>query len=225
MRRRWRWMFLLGLCAATLAGGCARSSGPQPQQGQPPYQETKSMVLDILHSKEGMDTLRQTVQSQEFKRSLILSDSDMQKALTTALTQGENKNLLQQQLQQPQFAKALADALKEQHRQLLKDLMKDPEYQQMMLDLMKSPDFQKQILSLMSSPPYRQQTMKVMQEALQNPSFRLLFTDSLKQAVREVGPQAGQGKQGGQGGQQQGGGQSSGGGGDQDQQSQDMGGG
>lgn len=182
------------------------------------------MVLDILHSKEGMDTLRQTVQSPEFKRALILSDSDMQKAVTAALTQGENRNLLQQQLQRPQFAKALAEAVKEQHRQLLKDLMKDPEYQRMMLDLMKTPDFQKQVLALMASPAYRQQTMNVMQDALQNPGFRLLFMDSSKQAVREVGPQVGQGKPGGQqGGGSQGRQSGSGEGGDSQKDQLDQG--
>lgn len=153
------------------------------------------MVIDILHSKEGMDALRGVMQSPEIRRAMVLTDSDMQKVLQKALTEGENRNLLQQQLQQPQFAKALADATKEQNRRLLKELMKDPEYQQMMLDLLKTPDFQKQVLSLMNSPPYRQQTMKIMQEALQNPDFKLLFMDSLKRAVQELGPQAPGGRQ------------------------------
>ncbi|MBX6394225.1 MAG: hypothetical protein IRY98_00685 [Alicyclobacillaceae bacterium] len=175
------------------------------------------MVLDILHSKEGMDAFRQAVQSPDIKRALILSDTDMQKALEKALTEGENRSLLQQQIQQPQFAKALADAVKEQNRQLLKDLMKDPEYQQMMLDLLKTPDFQKQLLALMTSPVYRQQTMKVMQEAMQNPEFKLLFMDNLKQAVREIGPQSRQGEQqGNRQGQDQQGNQ-----GQQDRQEQD----
>jgi spore germination protein D len=39
---------------------------------------------------------------------------------------------------------------------------------------------------LLKSPEYRKEVMKIMTEALEQPTFRLLFMDSLKQAVKET---------------------------------------
>ena len=202
--------------AAMLLSGCG-SNGQQaadaaqasPQQTQTggakaDYPTIKAMVLDILHSKEGMSTLQDTMSSPEFKRLTAVTQADVAAAVEKTISQGQNKSFLAQQMKDPQFAAALVTAAKTQMMEIQRQLMKDPAYMQDLLTLLQSPEFQKTQFTLLQSPQYRAEIMKIMTEALQQPTFRLLFMDSMKQAVQEAGGgQASKiGQQQGQQGQQ-----------------------
>lgn len=202
------------------------------------------MVLDILHTKEGLDTLKDIVRDPQFKQSLAINEADVQSAMVKAMTDGAGNATLMAQMRNPQFAATLAQAYKKDNEVILKDLMKDPEYQQMMLALLKSPDYQKTLYDLMKTPQYRKQTMDIMTQALQNPQFKLMFLDLVKEAIKQGAEertpnqktQAGQtsttmeqggGEQGGQGKEkekekEQGGGGDQGSSNDQSSQSSDQ---
>ncbi|TCP52255.1 spore germination protein D [Tumebacillus sp. BK434] len=178
------------IIAFVMIGGC----GSQPQAGgsssretdaKAQYNETKQMVLDILHTKEGMDTLKDIVRDPQFKRSLAINETDVQVAMLKALTDGSAHATLEEQMRNPKFASALAKSFKKDNEKVLKDLLKDPEYQQMMLVLLKTPEFTQNLYDLMKTPEYRKQTMSIMTQSLQNPEFKLLYLDLLKQAIRE----------------------------------------
>ncbi|MFD2172310.1 spore germination lipoprotein GerD [Tumebacillus lipolyticus] len=176
------------LVFATL-GGCGsqaeKSRGSQETDAKAQYNETKQMVLDILHTQEGMDTLKDIVRDPQFKRSLAINEADVQVAMLKALTDGSAHASLEEQMRNPKFASALAKTFKKDNEKVLKDLMKDPEYQEMMLTLLKSPEFARNLYDVMKTPEYRKQTMSIMTQSLQNPEFRLLFMDLLKEAIRE----------------------------------------
>lgn len=161
------------------------SGGAQETEANARYNETKSMVLDILHTKEGMDTLKDIVRDPQFKHSLAINEADVQIAMQKALTDGSAHLTLQEQMRNPKFATALAKAFKKDNEKTLKLLMQDPEYQMMMLDLMKSPEFTRNLYDLMKTPEYRKQTMAIMTQALQNPEFRLMYLELIKEAIRE----------------------------------------
>lgn len=213
-------LLLAGSLTACSSGG---RSTAQSQSDSPEYDKTKTMTLDILHSKEGIAALKDIMKDPSMKQSGGSSESDMSSAVAKTMSSEQGQKLLKQQLQDPKIAASMVKATKKEHEQMLKTLMKDPEYQQSMLSAMKSPEFQSMAVSLLQSPEYRQYTMKVMADSLQNPEFRLMFMDIVKEAIRsgagvsqmgaQGGGQQGGGQQGQQGGSKQGG-QKQGGGGD-----------
>lgn len=181
--------FLLTGCSA---GGEQSTTGQSDQSqkqaaGKPTYPDIKTMVLDILHSKEGMTTLKDTMSSPEFKRSAAITEVDVQAALEKALSQGQNKSFLSSQMKDTKFAAAVVQSSRPQMVEIQKGLMHDPEYQKELLTLMQSPEFQQSQFELLKSPEYRKEIMKIMTEALQEPTFRLLFMDSMKEAVKAAG--------------------------------------
>lgn len=165
------------------------SGNPSSKQGANPagYPEIKTMVLDILHSQDGMTTIKDTISSPEFKRSAAITSTDVAAALEKSLSQGKNKSFLTDQMKDPQFAAAFVKAARTQMAGIQQDLMKDPAYQKQLLALMESPEYMKTQFTLLKSPEYRKEVMKIMTEALQEPTFRLLFTESMKEAVKSAG--------------------------------------
>lgn len=157
------------------------------QASKPSYPDIKAMVIDILHSKDGMNTLKDTISTPEFKRQAAITDADISAAVEKALQQGQNKSFLADQMKDTTFAAAIVKASRQQMTEVQKQLMKDPEYQKSLLTLMASPEFQQTQLQLLKSPEYRKEVMKIMTEALQEPTFRLLFMDSMKEAVKSSG--------------------------------------
>ncbi|MGZ4123112.1 MAG: spore germination lipoprotein GerD [Tumebacillaceae bacterium] len=194
MKRPFRFgsVALAVIVSCTTVIGCG-SKGSQPQantesinvEAKAQYNETKSMVLDILHTKEGLDTLKDIVRDPQFKQSLAINETDVQNAMVKAMTDGAGNATLLAQMRNPQFASTLAKAYKKDNEVILKELMKDPEYQQMMFALLKSPDYQKTLYDLMKTPQYRKQTMDIMTQSLQNPQFKLLFLDIVKEAIHQ----------------------------------------
>lgn len=190
------------ILSSLFAAGCGESgqgsasdeeqgqAGQKQQQqsgGKSGYPETKAMVLDILHSKEGMDTLKETISSPEFKRSAAITPDDVAGAVEKVLKQGQNQSFLAEQMKDTKFAAAVVKASRSQMTDIERQLMKDPEYQKELLTLMQSPEFMKSQFTLLKSPEYRKELMKIMTEALQEPTFRLLFEDSMKEAVKQAG--------------------------------------
>ena len=185
--------------AAMLLSGCGSNGGQaadaaqaSPEQTQaggtkPDYPAIKTMVLDILHSKEGMSTLQDTMSSPEFKRLTAVTQADVAAAVERTIRQGQNQSFLAQQMKDPEFAAALVTASRTQMMEIQRQLMKDPAYMQDFLTLLQSPEFQKTQFTLLQSPQYRAEIMKIMTEALRQPTFRLLFMDSMKRAVQEAG--------------------------------------
>ncbi|WP_035486166.1 spore germination lipoprotein GerD [Alicyclobacillus contaminans] len=205
-------VWLPSLAACMLLSGCGQGSmgaeagGVQNQQQD--YGQIKQMVVDILHSPDGKKAVADILQDPSLKQQIVVSDTDITKAVEKSLQNSKNQSFLSNAAKDPQFANALAKAVQPDLVQLQKQLMKDPQYQNDMMVLLKSPEFTQQLQSLLQTPQFRSQVMKIMTEALQTPSFRMQFQDALKAAVAESMPQAGGGQGQGQQNKQSGGSQS-----------------
>ncbi|CAM3885818.1 spore germination lipoprotein GerD [Alicyclobacillus pomorum] len=197
--RRW-WPPLL---VALLLAGCGQGGGMGADvsgaQNQQDYGQTKQMVVDILHSPDGKKAVADILQDPTMKQQIVVSETDITKAVEHALQNNKNQSFLTQAAKDPKFAAALAKAVQPNLIQLQKQLIKDPQYQGDMMVLLKSPEFTQHLQELLQTPQFRSHVMKIMTDALQTPSFRMQFQDALKQAVSESMPQAGGG--GGDGGQ------------------------
>lgn len=149
------------------------------------YKETKSMVLDILHTKEGKKVISDVVKDPSVNQQMMLSDVKMQQTLEKTLITPENQKFMQELMKDPKFAGEFAKAIKEQNKKLQKDLMKDPEYQQQMMQLFKNPEMEKMMLDLLKSKAYRQQAMTTMKESLDSPLFKLEMMELMQKAMEE----------------------------------------
>ncbi|MFD2881025.1 spore germination lipoprotein GerD [Paenibacillus rhizoplanae] len=85
----------------------------------------------------------------------------------------------------PQFAGDFAKAINKESKELHLQLIKDPTYQKSVGEIMKSPEMMKMFLDLTKTPDYRKQSMTIMQEAMQNPLFRMEVLTLLKSVVQD----------------------------------------
>jgi spore germination protein D len=217
----------ISLAAVVLLTSCGMgsSSGGSGGQNANSYKDTKTMVMDILKSDEG----RKAVQSAAFGidegaggssgggssggssggaggptgiRTLAVGDAkQLQLAVKDVLTDQQNSAFLQNLMKDPKFAGDFAKAIQNENKQLMKDLMKDPEYQKLQLDAMKNPEYQKIVLDTMRGMQYRQHVMNIIQESMQSPLFKTEMINMLKKAIEE-GTAAQAPSAGGKGGNQ-----------------------
>ncbi|BAU26064.1 spore germination protein D [Aneurinibacillus soli] len=203
-----RYVLTSMLALSLFTTGCGGGSPEKSSSTSGNYNETKQMVVDILKTKEAQKAIKES--SGGSGKMSIQSTGDP-KAMEDHL-----KTQTHEMMQDPKFAAALAKAMQEENKKLLKNLMKDPEYQKMMLSIMKDPEHQKTVTQSMQSPAYRQQTMTIMKEALQSPMFRMEMVTLMQKAQEQLMKPETKGKEqkgGQQGGQQKGGGKGGGGGG------------
>ncbi|GMA50424.1 hypothetical protein GCM10025857_17810 [Alicyclobacillus contaminans] len=149
-------VWLPSLAACMLLSGCGQGSmgaeagGVQNQQQD--YGQIKQMVVDILHSPDGKKAVADILQDPSLKQQIVVSDTDITKAVEKSLQNSKNQSFLSNAAKDPQFANALAKAVQPDLVQLQKQLMKDPQYQNDMMVLLKSPEFTQQLQSLLQTP-------------------------------------------------------------------------
>nr|WP_272867417.1 spore germination lipoprotein GerD [[Bacillus] enclensis] len=177
------------------------------------YEETKKMVVDILKTDDGKKAIQEVMSDDKMKSELIMDQKVVKDTISKTLTSEKGTEFWKKSFEDPKFAETMAKSMKDGNEKLLKDLMKDPEYQGMMMDLMKDPEFQKELTEALKSKEFREHLQKVILETFESPLFKAKMQDILMKAAEE----AGGGKQGEDGGGasqsgQTGGGQGGGGG-------------
>ncbi len=199
--------FMLILILSACGGGGDTGSG------QIDYEETKKMVVDILKTDDGKKALQEVVTDDEMKQEIIMDQEIVKSTITQTLTSEKGTEFWKKSFEDPKFAEQMAKSMKKENEALLKDLMKDPEYQGMMMDILKDPEIQKQVSETLKSKEYREHLQKVVLETFESPLFKAKIQDLLIQAATEMQGQQGGGEQGGgsEGGGSEGGGTEGGG--------------
>ncbi|MDO7908313.1 spore germination lipoprotein GerD [Paenibacillus sp. JX-17] len=223
---------MLGIICSlsVLLAGCGSDQSYSPPQAS--YKEMKTMVVDILKSDDGKKAVEEALTGKSSSsggesgsggsggsgggsigmKMLMPSQSQDQIriAVKDTLTAPEYKKEIEKIMTDPTFAGEFAKAINSQSKQLHMQLIKDPTYQKSVEEMMKSPEVTKMFLDLTKTSEYRKQSMTIMQDAMQNPLFRMEVLTLLKSVVQdELQPKVekgggGEGGQGGQGDQGQG---------------------
>jgi len=188
------------------------SCAPQ-ETAKPDYKETKQMVLDVLHTDEGKKTVEEVVKDEKVKQELLIDEPFVKQTIQSTLLNPENTDKLKEIMSDPKFMKEYAKQLEEEHKKLIKDLMKDPEYRATLIETFKDPEMEKQFLEMAKSAEFRQQTMTVMKEAMESPYFRLELLELLSKVAEEPPKKEEKKKEEGGGGGKEGGSGGGGGGG------------
>ncbi|MDR0271297.1 spore germination lipoprotein GerD [Paenibacillus sp.] len=216
------WGLIFGL--STVLSGCGSEQSYATPQGD--YKDMKTMVVDILKSDEGKkaveDVMKQSGkgssggggQGMGMQMMTTQATEQIRTAVKDTVTSPEYKKEFEKIMTDPQFAGDFAKAISSQNKQLHMQLIKDPTYQKAVSDIMKSPEVMKMFLDLTKTPEYRKQSMTVMQEAMQNPLFKMEVMSLLKDVVtQELQPKVEKGGKKGGGGEKKDKGKEGGGGG------------
>ncbi|WP_209125347.1 spore germination lipoprotein GerD [Alkalihalobacillus sp. BA299] len=182
MGRNYKLFLLLAIFVFTFSG-CATAEGGG--NNQPDYEDMKKMMVDMLQTEEGKKAVSEVLTDEKVQKNLIMEQSFVKQTIQQTLTSEQGKEFWQTTMQEPEFAKALAESLKEETEQMLKSLMKDPEYQQMMMDILKDPEMEKAALDLMKTKEYRQQVMTIMSEAFESPFFTAKVNEILEKVAEK----------------------------------------
>ena len=178
--------------SALLLTACGSDQGYTTQQLG--YKEMKTMVVDILKSDEGKKAVEEAINgnrgssgsgSMGMKMLSQQSGDQIRMAVKDTLVSEEYKKEIEKIMTDPQFAGDFAKAVSSESKQLHLQLIKDPTYQKSIEDILKSPEVMKSFLELTKTSDYRKQSMAIMQEAMQNPLFRVEVLQLLKTVVKD----------------------------------------
>ncbi|QKS69820.1 spore gernimation protein GerD [Paenalkalicoccus suaedae] len=191
MRKVW-----IACCIVVLLTGCAAM---EEKSSSPDYEETKKMMVDMLHTEDGKKALQEVLSEDSMRETLVMDDAFVAQTVQKTLASEEGKEYWSEVMKDPEFAKTFATQIKDENEQLLKGLMKDPEYQQMMENILMDPQMEQNYMSLLATPPYRQQIQVIVGEAMESPLFMARVSSILEEIAKKqlVPEQSGQGNDGG----------------------------
>ncbi|PLS15579.1 spore gernimation protein GerD [Bacillus sp. M6-12] len=163
--------------------GCSpKESGGQRVE----YEETKKMVVDILKTDEGKKAIQDVMSDDKVKSQLVMDQKVVSSTIEQSMTSDKAKEFWEKAFKDPKFASAYARGLQQEHENLLKDLMKDPQYRAMLMEVMRDPELQKELGTLIKSKAMRDETKKIMLETMDSPLAQEKIQDILMQAAEQM---------------------------------------
>lgn len=160
----------------------------QPEAGKElDYEETKKMVVDILKTDDGKKALQEVMSDDGMKEKLVMDHAVVTDTIEKTLTSEKGTEFWKKSLEDPKFAEAMAKSMQKQHEELMKNLMKDPEYRGMMIEILKDPELTKEVTELMKSKEYREHLQQVMTETFDSPLYKAKIEDLLLKAAEKKG--------------------------------------
>lgn len=202
--------FVLPATFLLLAAGCAPT---ESGGGEVDYEETKKMVVDILKTDDGKKAIQEVMGDDGMKEKLIMDQPVVTDTIEKTLTSDKGMEFWKKSFEDPKFAESVAKSMKKENEQLLKNLMKDPEYKGMMIEVMKDPELEKELTTLLKSKEYREHLQKVMSETFESPLFKAKLQALIVKAAEELPTQKPEGGEEGGGESGSGGGSGEAGGG------------
>lgn len=183
----------------------------ESSKGKTDYEQTKKMIVDILKSDEGKKAIKDILGDEEMKQQLIMEQAIVIDTIENTLTSDKGMDFWKDAFKDPEFAAAIAKSMKKENEELLKGLMKDPEYQGMMMDILKDPALQKDLAQSLKSKEFREHLQVVVTETLDSPIYKVKIQEILLKAAEELKNGKSQEKQSSGKSQGDGGGEESGG--------------
>ncbi|MBU8773060.1 spore germination lipoprotein GerD [Cytobacillus oceanisediminis] len=195
-----KFRLLLPLALVFFISGCGQG---ETGNGQMDYEQTKKMVVDILKTDEGKKALEELMADEKMQQKMVMDQKVVADTIEKTLTSDKGTEFWKKSFDDPKFAESMAKSMQKENEQLLKDLMKDPEYRGMMIEVLKDPELEKEVTDVLKSKEYREHIQKVMTETFESPLFKAKIQDILLKAAEETkSGQQGGGESGGEGGGQ-----------------------
>ncbi|KAB2329261.1 spore gernimation protein GerD [Cytobacillus depressus] len=175
-------LLLLSLMIILITGCAQHDTGGK----QMDYEQTKKMFVDILKTDEGKKALQELMADDKFKQKLVMDQAIVSETIEKTLTSDKGTAFWKKSFEDPKFAESVAKSMKKENEQLLKDLMKDPEYRGMMIEILQDPELEKGVTKVLKSKEYREHLQTVIKETLESPLYKAKIQDILLKAAEEM---------------------------------------
>lgn len=184
--------FALILLTIGLLAGCSSSNSSTPS-----YEEMKKIVIDALQTEEGKKSIRKLLDDPEFQSMLVIDSDQVKKSVEQTMLSKDAEDFWKEVYQDPKFSEKMAKSMVKQQEELMKALMKDPDYLKDLESFFASADMKKELGKILQSTDLRKEMEKVVEETIQSP----LLQTKWQKLVEEAGSQqkGGGGSSGGSG--------------------------
>ncbi|MCU9615179.1 spore germination lipoprotein GerD [Caldibacillus lycopersici] len=172
---------LLLFCLTIFANGCST----QNNAAEVDYDETKKMVVDILKTDDGKKALKEVLADEELKQELVMDNTVVADSIAKTLVSDKGKEFWKTSFEDPDFVKAYAESMKTENENLLKGLIKDPEYRTMLVEVLHDPELETELSDLLKSTDYRKHLQSVITETIESPLYQAKIQEILLKAASE----------------------------------------
>lgn len=166
------------------------------------YDQTKKMIIDILKTDQGKKAIQDVLTDEKMKQALILDESVVKKTIEDTMISEKGQQFWEKAFKDPEFASKFAKSIEKEQTNLMKTLLKDPDYQAGVIEIMKNPEVGKIMMQTMKSKEYRQYLQQVITETAESPLFQTKMIDIISKGVEKA--QKGGGEQKKEGGSEEG---------------------
>ena len=177
----------IAICFLTLAG-CSETKTETHEEN---YSDTKKIIVDVLKSDEGKKAIEDILKDKSVKTELIMNQEEVTKTIETALTSDKEKKFWEDSFKDSKFVEALAKGLEPSHKQILKDLMSDPEYMALLTNVLKDSEMTKEFTEIMKGKEFRKELQSLLTEIIDSPLYKAKIEEILLKAADQKSKESG----------------------------------
>lgn len=194
--RKWKSLAIIVTIILTLTACGGNSS----QGEQNSYEATKKMVVDILKTDDGKKAIIEVLTDKKMKQQVVLDSEIVKTSIEETVSSEKGQKFWEKLFQNPQFSKTFAESLTEEQKKIMKDLMKDSQYQKSMIEILQNPEMTQQMLTVVKSQQFKEHLEKTIQETMDTPLFKAKMSEIVMKAAEEMKTSGGGKKEEGQSG-------------------------
>lgn len=120
------------------------------------------------------------------RQDILMDQNAIKDTISQTLVSDKGVEFWKKAMDDPKFAESFAKSLEKENKTVIKQLMKDPEYQGMLQDVLKDPAMEKEVLTVLKSKEYRTYLQKIMTETFDSPLYQSKIQDILLKAAEET---------------------------------------
>ncbi|MBY6038423.1 spore gernimation protein GerD [Fictibacillus nanhaiensis] len=175
-------IFLVCMILFALSG-CAQNEAQGSSQID--YEATKKMLVDLLKTDEGKKAIKEVLSDKEIQQEILIDQEVIKETIEKQLLSEKGQKFWQTLFKDPKFSVAFAKSMRKEHEKLMKDLIKDPQYQAEVMKIMQNPKMAQKLLELVDTQPVRKEMKKVMLDTFENPIVQAQIQEMLKKIAHE----------------------------------------
>ncbi|EMA6344569.1 spore germination lipoprotein GerD [Bacillus cytotoxicus] len=177
-------LILISLFLSLSLVACAQ--GGEEAKTELDYDQTKKMIVDILKTDQGKKAIQDVLTDEKMKQALILDETVVKKTIEDAMVSDKGQQFWEKLFKDPEFSAKFAKSMGKEQTNLMKTLLKDPEYQAGVIEIMKNPEVEKMMQQTMKSKEYRQYLQQVLNETAESPLFQAKMIDIISKGVKKA---------------------------------------
>ena len=165
---------------------------------QPSYEENKKMFIDALQTEDGKKAIRTLLSDPQFKELLVLDSEQVKTSVEQTMLSKEAEDFWKEVYSDPKFSETMAKSMVKQQEELMKALMKDPNYLKDLETFFSSAEMKKELAKVLESSDMRKEMQKVVEETIKSPVLQAKWQKLVEEAGGKT-EKAGGGSEGGGG--------------------------